>query len=596
MTPRRSCTSWLAALALAASLASPASAFPGAFVGKSETPNATSTHVVLMRKGDTSVVTVMPDYQGAIEPFVLVMPVPGDVTLDRVRTLKREVVDRLDRLTAPKFHEFWEMDACEAGKPEQEWQRDLTVTSSTPSMLGTAEQPGATRKVAREMLMKFEPEYKDGEYTFSLLSGAEAEGLGAVLEKHGVKPSTELLAAASAYVKAGMRLLIAKVDPNRIELVGGDRAQLSPIRYYTEQPLSTLPVTFGLNSFGKAQELFIYVLDPSSRWEAKNYPTAFAPTNVEVDFKVKERMGEFFAALHDIFLKKHPGTFLTEYAWPTEGCGEPCQDERLLPSELLSLGVDVFEAKVPEAERTPAVPEMTAEEKKAFDASLTELKPAEREKARKAEKLDRIETARRRALLERNRFILTRLHYRYDDKAQLATDVTLGPAEGVFEGGVSLPTGVKKELSTGAQPASQPRFQTRFNNFHESKVVPHCDNPERGRWGKAPRDYRGLRKIWVADDIARKSRTQIVPAEVLYTAIPDLDLAAVTPGADAGSSGAAAPSASASAAPVDGAAPGAAGAKSGCDGCSLATAPDARGGLLATALGLALAMLRRRRP
>jgi MYXO-CTERM domain-containing protein len=66
----------------------------------------------------------------------------------------------------------------------------------------------------------------------------------------------------------------------------------------------------------------------------------------------------------------------------------------------------------------------------------------------------------------------------------------------------------------------------RFNHFHPWQGVQKCQNPVRYRWGKAPRTYRGLRKIWVVEDVSRKSRTQIQPAKVVRTAIPALGLAA----------------------------------------------------------------------
>ena len=61
------------------------------------------------------------------------------------------------------------------------------------------------------------------------------------------------------------------------------------------------------------QELFVYVLAPKDRYEVANYPTKYAPTNLNVDFKVKERMGEFYGALHDIYLQKHPGGYTCHY-------------------------------------------------------------------------------------------------------------------------------------------------------------------------------------------------------------------------------------------------------------------------------------------
>ena len=59
-----------------------------------------------MNKAEQSVVSVMPDYDGPFEPFALVLAVPGDVTLDHSATLRREYVDRVDQISAPRFLEF----------------------------------------------------------------------------------------------------------------------------------------------------------------------------------------------------------------------------------------------------------------------------------------------------------------------------------------------------------------------------------------------------------------------------------------------------------------------------------------------------------
>src|SRR6187549_3248692 len=111
-------------------LAPTASAFPGFMAGKTQAPVVHQTQIVVMKKGPTSVVTVMPDYQGSLEPFVVVLAAPADVVADHVVTLKREFVDHADQISAPRFHEFWEQDPCDPGPPEQEWQRDLRVSGA----------------------------------------------------------------------------------------------------------------------------------------------------------------------------------------------------------------------------------------------------------------------------------------------------------------------------------------------------------------------------------------------------------------------------------------------------------------------------------
>jgi hypothetical protein len=442
---------------------------------------------------------------------------------------------------------------------------------------------GGERKVPKELFLDITAKQKEGEYSFTLLG--EGESPIDWLKGKGYTPPAGADAAVAPYVAAKQRFVVAEVDTKRIELIGGDRAQLSPIRYYTEQPFDTLPVRLGLVNApadGK-QELLVYVIDPDQRYEAKNYANMFPPTNIEVDFAVKERMGEFYGALHDIILQKNPKTFLVEYAWPSDGCGKPCATEGLQIHELLSLGADIFEKTVPEAEKNPEPPAQTKEEEDAEKAMLKELKPKERKDKEKMLKEERKTVAQRKALLDRNKYVVTRLHYRYDN-ASIPQDPKFGTA-GPIEGGVVLPKGAKKEASTEVKPADASKLQTRYNNFHPWQPVIKCDAPERYRWGKSPPDYRGLRKTWIVEDIARKSRTQIKPAEVVITPLPALGLKGVVAGAadagtDAGSDGGTA---------ADGA------KKSGC-GCRMPGAAAGSGSgvaLCIAAVGLSLARRRR---
>jgi hypothetical protein len=60
--------------------------------------------------------------------------------------------------------------------------------------------------------------------------------------------------------------------------------------------------------------------------------------------------------------------FLLEYAFSTADCGKPCPAEPILPNELMTLGGDVVDAKLPKTELNPKAPEPTEEEKAAFEA------------------------------------------------------------------------------------------------------------------------------------------------------------------------------------------------------------------------------------
>jgi MYXO-CTERM domain-containing protein len=572
----RRCSLGLSSLLAALAIAPGASAFPGFMAGKTKAPVVHSSQVVLMKKGPTSVVTVMPDYQGPLEPFVVVLATPADVVADRVVTLKREFIDHADQLSAPRFHEFWEQDPCDPGPPEQDWQRDLRVSGG--GFLGGPSM-GPQRKVAVELALDTQAKVKDGEYKISVLAAGASPT--AWLKEHGYAVPAGADQAVGPYVSQGLVFVMAEVDTKRIELVGGDRAQLSPIRFFTDQPYDTLPSKLGLINAppDDKQELTVFALDTENRYEVSNYDNVTPPTNIEVDFEVKERMGEFYNSLYDTILKKHPTAFLREYAWPADGCGEPCATVPYELSELLSLGGDVFERAVPEEEKNPKPPELTAEEKELDKAILEPLKPKEKRDKIKELKEDRQKIATVKALVARHKYILSRLHDRYDQKTLAQDPKFVGRSEGL-EGGTALPKGEKREASMEVK-AGKHRHQTRFNNFHNWKPVIHCPGPDRYRWGKSPPDYKGLRKTWIAEDLTRKSRTQIPAAKMVKSDLPDLGLGPkyviVDAGADAADAGDEA-------------------AKKGGCGCRVGDDRSTRTGAWITLLaGLALFGLRRRR-
>lgn len=545
--------------------ASPALAFPGFIAGKGDVERVSnSTQVVLLQKGAHTVVTIWADYEGPLDRFALVLPVPADVRLGDVKTLKRDSVDHLDEISAPRFHEFWEKDPCEPGEADQEWERDLRVKDSAVNFLGAGmPDVSGAQKLPPEMLLDFEPQFKDGEYSFTIVP--KGQSVQAYLQKKGLSVPAAAKQRLGKYEAAGMPMLVADVSASKVELGGASRALLSPIRFATQEPY-VIPSTLGLaNSAGK-QELIVYVLHPEKRFEAKNYENVFPPTNVNVDLSVKERLGEFYAGVHDALLAKHPKAFLVEYAWPTiKHCGEPCPNAPLGIHDLLSLGVDVVEGDVPKAERNPKPPPLSDEEK-------AQMKAADRA-TRKQLEAQRREAVRRRGVLDRNSYVITRLHHRYDEQS-LPEDVAVQPAAGV-EGGLALPAGERGEMAGDVQPSQDNRLQIRFATTHPSKKVISCENPTRYRWGKAPPEYRGLRKTWTARDLAYKKRDKFELKDVIKSSVPALGITPAEP--------AAAPAPAAAASPESG---------SGCSLVRTAPAPARLGGALVLLLGAALGVLR----
>ena len=92
---------------------SSASAFCGFYVagGESSLFND-ATQVVLMRKGQRTVLSMQNNYQGPPENFAMVIPVPVVLEQDNVKTLAPELFAKIDNLSAPRLVEYWEQDPC----------------------------------------------------------------------------------------------------------------------------------------------------------------------------------------------------------------------------------------------------------------------------------------------------------------------------------------------------------------------------------------------------------------------------------------------------------------------------------------------------
>ena len=98
------------ALALSAKTAD---AFCGFYVGGADGGMFNNaTQVVLMRSGTRTVLSMQNNYQGPPTDFAMVVPVPVVLLEENVKTLPREVFERVDHLAAPRLVEYWEVDPC----------------------------------------------------------------------------------------------------------------------------------------------------------------------------------------------------------------------------------------------------------------------------------------------------------------------------------------------------------------------------------------------------------------------------------------------------------------------------------------------------
>jgi len=317
------------ALLLAAAAPRPADAFCGFYVGGAgQKLFNNATLVVMMREGTRTVLSMQNNYQGPADRFAMVVPVPVVLQKDNVKTLPREVFDRIDQLAAPRLVEYWERDPCAPPEPVP-----------APAAMPRGVSFGAVEDRAHGV--KVEAQFTVGEYEVVILSASDALGLDTWLRENKYAIPDGAAEALKPYVAQGMKFFVAKVDPTKVTFADG-MAMLSPLRFHYDTESFSLPVRLGLLNSGGTQDLIVHVL-AQERYEAASKKNVTIPTNLEVDEKARSQFPALYAALFDATLEQNPGAVVTEYAWSAASC-DPCPTPPLGPADFATLGGDVLPA------------------------------------------------------------------------------------------------------------------------------------------------------------------------------------------------------------------------------------------------------------
>ena len=400
----------------------PAAAFCGFYVGGADAKlYNNATMVVLMREGTRTVLSMQNNYQGPPENFAMVVPVPVVLQKENVKTLPREVFDRVDTLAAPRLVEYWERDPCE---PDVEYDRMMMAPA--PGAVAEGSGGGANHGV------KIEAQFTVGEYEVVVLSAQDSTGLETWLHENKYKIPDGAEPLLRPYVAEGSKFFVAKVDPKKVTFKDG-QAMLSPLRFHYDTDEFKLPVRLGLINSSGTQDLIVHIVARNQRYEVANYKNVTIPTNINVGEDVRGiGFARFYAALFDATLEKNPKAVVTEYSWAANNC-DPCPSDPLSGPELMTLGADVLPGMNP----------------------------------------DEIQYG--------YGFVLTRLHARYG-KDSLGEDLVFKAAPPIV-GGREFVQGQGGKLEEGARPDSNNNFQGRYAIRHEWKGAIKCDKPQRGRWG-----------------------------------------------------------------------------------------------------------------
>jgi len=431
-----------------------------------------ATRVALMRDGTRTVLSMSNDYDGPAQDFAMVVPVPVVLQRDNVHTLPPEVFTHLETLTAPRLVEYWEQDPCY--QPPRYHGRGMMRRAPMPT------SAAAPAREERDLGVRIEARFAVGEYDVLVLSATQSTGLETWLHLNHYNVPQGAAEYLAPYVREQWKFFVAKVDIERAARRPSGGVRLSPLRFHYDAPDFRLPVRLGLMNAQGAQDLIVYVLHPSSRFEAANYANVFAPTNLDVANAARQSFGELYARLFDYTMDQAGGRALvTEYSWSTSSC-DPCPTPPLEQSELSVLGADVLGQGRPGFDPSYHVYNMT----------------------------------------------VTRLHTRYD-RATLTEDIIFREAPPVT-GGREVP-GESGRLEQGARPAAYGgnNFQARYAIRHPWTGPVRCANPIRGRWGGPPNG--SAPSPAAARDLAEVRRGQLRLASYVRSPIPRLSRGSTPP-------------------------------------------------------------------
>ena len=201
---KRSMTLLGISLVLAMSWSSPTvRAFCGFYVAKADAKLFNkASQVVLVRRGDKTVITMANDFQGDPTEFAVVVPVPTFIERGQIHVTNKALIDHLDAFTAPRLVEYFDENPC-----MRYVRRELALPSSAQA-LGEA----GRRNRADALGVSIEASYTVGEYDIVILSAEQSDGLTTWLTENGYRIPPGASRVLASYIRQNVRFFVAKVN------------------------------------------------------------------------------------------------------------------------------------------------------------------------------------------------------------------------------------------------------------------------------------------------------------------------------------------------------------------------------------------------
>lgn len=321
----------------------PALAFCGFFVAQSDSPlENSSSQVVIAHQGNRSIFSMANNYQGDVQDFARIVPIPVVPNRNQVRIGNLEAVETLKDFTAPRLVEYIDEPCREESRlfttgvilvtslllfiGMSIWARragclrellivffimGLLIATTLPSFFIQANK--AKRPLPKSALnVTVEDQFTVGEYDVVILSAEQSNSLTTWLIENGYKVPTAAQKMLQSYIEQGMKFFVVKV--NLTEFAKTGYGFLRPIILDYESPKFMLPIRLGtLNATGE-QNLIVHILSPDGFAEVSNYRTVPIPTdNTSQQFNPSGQELPDFLRNADHFGKFYEAMFQQEY-------------------------------------------------------------------------------------------------------------------------------------------------------------------------------------------------------------------------------------------------------------------------------------------
>jgi hypothetical protein len=377
----------LLSILLCLAIAQPASAFCGFFVARSEVKlNNSASRVVIVRDGNKSIFTMANNFQGDVQDFARIVPIPVIPKREQVRIGDNQVIDQLDAFTAPRLVKYVDnFDRMLSSDITQvitfapfllamvlafilsrkltrmrRWEIllvmvlvSLIAAIAIPSFLNQANKAkSADRPALASESVRVADQFTVGEYDVALLDASESDGLTNWLRTNGYNLPQGSETILNSYIQQGMKFFVVKINLEVLQKSG--HGFLRPIVIEYESPKFMLPIRLGTINAQSDQDLTVYVLSNDSVAEAANYPTIPIPTDSistaqaasgkELPLFIQNNFGEFYQS---VFQKIHENSgksaVLMEFAGllgRCDPCSMPVQEIEALLENLPKTGID----------------------------------------------------------------------------------------------------------------------------------------------------------------------------------------------------------------------------------------------------------------